>query len=141
MVIMAWNYITRHYIAKNYNTKWFNSPTFKRLPHEQEGKSAILEEMSPFIRAKAFAIHTGSLTNFDEFGVLVYYEILKHASNYDRIYFISNRYFAKGLKEGIIYDREEDSQYLFEGEVLYEMTGSYLFLKLLKPHQGDQIMI
>ena len=51
------------------------------LPHDQEGKSAILVEMSPLIRVKAFATHAGSLTNFGEFAVLVYYEVTKHTSN------------------------------------------------------------
>ena len=42
------------------------------LPHDQEGKSAIVVEMSPLIGAKAFATQTGSLTNFGELAVLVY---------------------------------------------------------------------
>ena len=41
----------------------------------QKGKSAIVVEMSPLIKAKPFATHTGSLTNFGEFAVLVYYEV------------------------------------------------------------------
>ena len=52
-------------------TKRFNSPTSLILPHDHKGKSAIVVEMSPLIRAKAFATHTGSLTNFGEFAVLV----------------------------------------------------------------------
>ena len=55
------------------------------LPHEQEGTSAIVVQMSPLIRAKAFATHTGSLTNFVEIAVLVYYQVIKQASNYHRI--------------------------------------------------------
>ena len=51
------------------------------LLHDQESKSVIVVEMSPLIRAKAFATHTGSLKNFDEFAVLVYYKVMKHASN------------------------------------------------------------
>ena len=45
-------------------TKRFNSPTSVMLPHGQEGKPAIVVEMSPLIRDKAFAIHAGSLINF-----------------------------------------------------------------------------
>ena len=37
--------------------------------------------MPPLIRAKAFATHTGGLISFDEFAVLVYYEVVKHALN------------------------------------------------------------
>ena len=33
--------------------KRFNSPTSMMLPHDQEGKSDIVVEMSPTIRAKA----------------------------------------------------------------------------------------
>ena len=40
--------------------------------------------MSPLIRAKAFAIQTGSLINFEEFAVPVYYQVMKHALNYDK---------------------------------------------------------
>ena len=58
------------------------------LPYDQERKSAIVMEMSPLIKAKAFATHTGSLTNFGEFAVLVYHEVMKHTSNCDRIDFV-----------------------------------------------------
>ena len=51
------------------------------LPQDLNGKSSIVIEMSPLIRAKAFATHSGSLTNFGEFSVLVYYEVMKLASN------------------------------------------------------------
>ena len=142
-------------------TKRFNSPctlsTSVMLPQDQEGKSAIVVEMSPLIRAKAFATHTGSLTNFGEFAVLVYYEVMKHACNYDRIDLVFDRYFEKSLKEGTRSGRGEGSQYLFEGdstEIPYKMADSffknnqnknelkeYLSLKLLELHQGDQIMI
>ena len=49
------------------------------LPQDKEGKSAIVIEMSPLIKAKAFATHDGSPTNFGEFAVLVYYEVMKNA--------------------------------------------------------------
>ena len=45
-------------------TKRFNSPTSVMLPHDQEGKPAIVVQMSPLIRAKAFGTYAGSLTNF-----------------------------------------------------------------------------
>ena len=51
------------------------------LPHDREGKSTIVVEVSPLTTGKAFATHAGSLTNFGEFAVLVYYEVTKHASN------------------------------------------------------------
>ena len=127
------------------------------LPHDKEGKSGIVVEMSPLIRAKAFATHTGSLTNFGEFAILIYYEVMRHASNYDRIDLVFNQYFEKNLKKGTRSGREEGSQYLFEGdstEIPYKMAESflknnqnwkelnhYLSLKLLELHQGDQIMI
>ena len=125
------------------------------LPHDQEGKSAILVEMSPLIRAEASATHADSLTNFGEFAVLVYYEVVKLASHYHRIDLVFDPYFEKILKEGTRSGREKGSQYLFEGdstEIPYKMTESflknnqnknelneYLFLKLLELHQADQI--
>ena len=45
-------------------TKRFNSPTSVMLPLDQEGKPAIVVQMSPLIRAKALGTHAGSLTNF-----------------------------------------------------------------------------
>ena len=138
-------------------SKRFNSPTSMMLPHDQEGKSVILVEMAPLIRAKTFATHTGSLTNFGEFAVLIYYEVMKHASKYDMIDLVFDRYFEKSLKEGTRSGRGEGSQYLFEGdstEIPYKMAESflknnqnnnklnkYLSLKLHELHQGDQIMI
>ena len=70
------------------------------LPHDEEGKSAIVIEMSPLIKAKAFATLDGSPTNFGEFAVLVYYEVIKNASNYDKIDLVFNIYFEKSLNEG-----------------------------------------
>ena len=125
------------------------------LPHDQEGKSAIVVEMSPLIRAEAFATHADSLTNFGEFAVLVYYEVVKLASHYHRIDLVFDPYFEKILKEGTRSGRKKGSQYLFERdstEIPYKMTESflknnqnknelneYLFLKLLELHQADQI--
>ena len=63
------------------------------LPHHQKGTPAIVVEMSLLIRAKAFATHIGSLTNLGEFAVLVYYEVMKLASNYDGIELVFDRYF------------------------------------------------
>ena len=53
-------------------TKWFNSSTSVMLPHDQEGKSATVVEMSSLIIAKAFATITCRLTSFEDFVVLVY---------------------------------------------------------------------
>ena len=49
------NCIELHHDLKAEVTKWFNSPTSMMLPHDQEGKPAIVVEMPPSIRAKAFA--------------------------------------------------------------------------------------
>ena len=127
------------------------------LPHYQEGKSAIVVEMSPLTRAKAFTIHIGSLTNFDEFTSLVYYEVMRYASDCDRIDLVFDQYFQKSLKEERRPVRGQGLQYLFERdstEFPYKMAESflrnnqnktelskYLSLRLLEINQGDQIMI
>ena len=67
------NGIELYHDSKSEITKRFNSPVSVMLPHGQEGKSDIAVEMSPIIWVKALATHTGSLTNFGEFAVLVYY--------------------------------------------------------------------
>ena len=126
------------------------------LPHDQEGKPDIVVEVSPIIRAQFFAKYTGSLTNFGEFAVLVYYEVMKHASNYDRIDLVFDRYSRKVSRKRQGLGRGDGLQYLFEGdstEISYKMAESflktnqnknklnkYLPLKLLEFHQGDQIM-
>ena len=50
---------------------------------------------------------------------------MKHASNYDRINLIFDRYFEKSLKEGTRSDRGEGSQYLLQGDFT-EMAESFL---------------
>ena len=50
----AKNGIELYHNLKAEITKWFNSPSFVMLPYDQEGKPAIVVEMSPLIRAKAF---------------------------------------------------------------------------------------
>ena len=90
-------------------SKRFNSPTSMMLPHDQEDKSAIAVEMSPLIRAKAFATHVDSLTDFGGFALLVYYKVMKLASNYHRTYLVFDQYF------------EGDST-----EIPYKMAESFL---------------
>ena len=70
------NGIELHHGIKAKITKRFNSPTSVMLPHDQEGDSSIVVKMSSLITAKAFATHTCSLTNFGEFAVLVFYEVM-----------------------------------------------------------------
>ena len=109
VVKMALNYVMAQ------NLKLLND-LIQNLPYDQEGKFAMVVEMSPLIRVKAFATHNGSLTNFCEFAVLVYDEVMKYASNYDRIDLVFDRYFEKSVKEGTRSGRGEGSQYLFEGD-------------------------
>ena len=95
------NGIELYHGSKSEFTKRFHSPTFVVvLPHELEAKSSIIIEMLPLIKAKAFATHTGSLANFGEFSLLVYYEVMKYGTNYDRIDLVFDGYFEKSLKEG-----------------------------------------
>ena len=113
--------------------------------------------MPPLTRAKAFVTHTGSLIIFGEFVVLVYYEVVKHALNYDRIDLVFDQYFKKNLKVETRSGKGEGSQYLFQGystDIFYKMAVSflknnqnnnkmneYLCFKLLELHQDNRIMI
>ena len=149
VVKMALNYVMAQ------NLKLLND-LIQNLPYDQEGRFAMLVEMSPVIKVKAFATHNGSLTNFCEFAVLVYDEVMKYASNYDRIDLVFDRYFEKSVKEGTRSGRGEGSQYLFEGDSTRippkiaesflknnqskNKLNEYLSLRLLELHQGDQIM-
>ena len=54
------NGVELHHGSKPEITKRFHSPTSVVLPYELEAKSSIVIEMSPLIKAKAFATHTGS---------------------------------------------------------------------------------
>ena len=66
--------------------------------------------------------HTGSLIIFDEFAVLVYYEVMKHASNYDSIDFFFDQNLEKNSSKG---------QDLF-GEKVDSTCLKGILLKLLK---------
>ena len=65
--------------------------------------------MSPLIRAKAFATHIGGLISFEEFTVLVYYQVMKHALNYIRTDLVFDLYFEKSLRKGARSGRGEVS--------------------------------
>ena len=103
------NGIELNHGSKSEITKRFHSPTSVVLPYELVAKSSIVIEMSPLIKAKAFATHTGSLANFGEFSLLVYHEVMKYGTNYDMIDLVFDRYFEKSLKEGTRSQRGEGS--------------------------------
>ena len=63
------------------------------LPHDQEVKSDIVLDTSLIKKVKSFATHNTSQTNLSEYAVLVYYEIIKHVSNYDIIDLVFDQYF------------------------------------------------
>ena len=102
------NGIELYHGSKYEITKRFHSSTSVLLPYELEATSSIVIEMSPLIKAEAFATHTGSLANFGEFSLLVYHEVMKYGTNYDRIDLVFDRYFEKSLKEGTRSRRGED---------------------------------
>ena len=138
-------------------TKRFPSPISFSPVHDPESQSSIVVEMSPLIRAKAFVTHTGNLTNFGEFSLLIYYEVTKLASQYRRIDLVFDRYFDQSLKEATREGRGEGSKYSLEGdstEIPIRMgenflknsenknqLNEYLAKKLLELHQGNQLMI
>ena len=151
------NGIELYHGSKSEITKPFHFQTSVALPYELEAKSSIVIGISPLIKAKAFATHTGSLANFGQFPLLVYCEVMKCGTNYDRIDLVFDRYFEKSLKEETRSQRGEGSQYLFEEgstEIPFKVADSflkssenenklieYLATKLLELHQGDQILL
>ena len=64
------NGIELYHSSKSEITKRFQSPTSVVLPYELEAKSSNVIEMSPLIKAKAFAIRTGVFSS----GLLRSYE-------------------------------------------------------------------
>ena len=85
--------------------------------------------MSPFINAKAYAIQATNLTNFGEFSLAIYYEVMKHAANYERVDLVFDRYFEGSLKEGTRMGRGQAPVYLFEGdftELPFKMAEHFL---------------
>ena len=74
-------------------TKRFPSPTSTAPGYDQEAKSAIVLEMSPIIKAKAYSIETCNLANFGEFSLAMYFDVIKHSVNYKRIDLVFDRYF------------------------------------------------
>ena len=110
-------------------TERFHSPTSLVLPYELQAKSSIVIEMSPLIKAKVFATHTGSLVNFGEFSLLVYCEVMKYGTNYDRTDLFFDQYFEESHKKETRSRRGEASQYLFERDstkIPFEMADSFL---------------
>ena len=83
------NGIELYHGSKSEITKPFHFQTSVALPYELEAKSSIVIGISPLIKAKAFATHTGSLANFGQFPLLVYCEVMKCGTNYDRIDLVS----------------------------------------------------
>ena len=123
------NGIDLYHGSKSEIAKRFHSPTSVVLPYELEAKSSIVTEMSPLIKVKTFATHTGSLASFGDISLLVYYKVMKYGTNYDRIDLVFDRYFEKSLKEGTRSRRGEGSQYLFEGDstdIPFKMADSFL---------------
>ena len=92
-------------IAKRLNSE-------ELLP-EQDGKSAIILEMSPIIRAASCS--TG-IENFSDFAVIIYHHVAKLSHGYDRFDLIFDRYFQESLKEGTRNDRGSRSMFVFEGD-------------------------
>ena len=144
--------------SKSDITKRFPSPTSTAPIYNPEDKLSIVLEMSPLIKAKAYSTHTSSLTNFGEFSVLMYYDVMKHAASYERIDLVFDRYFERSLKEATRLGRGEGSKYSFEGdstEIPFKMAGNilsnsenkdilneYLATKLLELyHQSDQMLV
>ena len=85
LCINSKNGIELYHGSKSEITKQFHSPTSILLPYELEAKSSVVIEMLPLIKVKPFATHTGSLANFREFSLLIYYEVMKYRTNFDRI--------------------------------------------------------
>ena len=63
-------------------TKRFPSPASTAPVYDPEAKSSIVIEMSPIIKAKAYSTQTSNLTNFGEFSLAMYFEVMKYAANY-----------------------------------------------------------
>ena len=151
------NGIELYHGQKSEITKRFISATSMILPSDHDSKSALVIEMSPLIRAKAFATHSGTLRDFGEFALMIFYEVMELSSNYNRVDLVFDRYFEKSLKEGTRSGRGQGSQFLFEGDAteIPNLMGEsflkndrnktelneYLSLKLLELHQGDLIMV
>ena len=107
--------------------------------------------------AKAYSVDTSSLKNFEEFSLLIYYEVMRHATNYERIDLVFDRYFEMSLKEGTRLGRGDGSKYSFEGdstELPFKMVenflsysenkdelNEYLAKKLIELHQSDKMMV
>ena len=133
-------------IAKRLNSE-------ELLP-EQDGKSAIILEMSPIIRAASCS--TG-IENFSDFAVIIYHHVAKLSHGYDRVDLIFDRYFQESLKEGTRNDRGSGSMFVFEGDHTpipnnMEQTfmkesknkdklNEYLAKKLISLHEGSQLMV
>ena len=121
---------------------------------EKEGKSAIILEMSPIIRAKACS---SGIECFSDFAVIIHHHVMKLSHGYDRIDLIFDRYFEGSLKDGTRNERGTGSMFVFEGDDTpipnnMEQTfmkesknknslNEYLATKLIELHSGSQLLI
>ncbi len=138
-------------------TKRFPSPTSTAPVYDQEAKSAIVLEMSPIIKAKAYSTETYNLANFGEFSLAMYFDVMKHSIGYKRIDLVFDRYFEGSLKEATRIERGQGPRYSFEGdltELPFKMAenflsnsenkdemNQYLAKKLLEFHQSYQLLV
>lgn len=121
---------------------------------EYDGKSAIVLEMSPIIRAKSCS---SGVESFSDFAVIIYNEIVKLSHGHDRTDLVFDRYFPESLKEGTRNERGSGSMFAFEGDDTVipsnmEQTfmkesnnknqlNEYLAKKLIEVHQGPKLLI
>ena len=80
---------------------------------EHDGKSALVIEMSPVIRAKSISL---GIECFSDFAVIIYNHIMKLSHGYDRVDLVFDRYFEDSLKEGTRNERGTGSMFVFESD-------------------------
>ena len=121
---------------------------------EQGGKSALVLEMSPIIRAKSCSSGTEC---FSDFAVIIYHHVMKLSHGYNRIDLVFDRYFEESLKEGTRNERGTGSMFVLEGDDTpvpsnMEQTfmkesksknalNEYLAKKLIEVHKGTQHLV
>ena len=131
----------------------------KRLDSDEtipvkEGKSAIILEMSPIIRAKSCS---SGIECFSDFAVIIYHHVMKLSHGYDRVDLVFDRYFEASLKAGTRNERGTGSMFVFEGDDTpvpnnMEQTfmkesknknasNEYLAKKLIELHSGSQLLV
>ena len=107
----GWNYehFTQSDPRRRFTVPWQQRLNSEELLPEQDGKSAIIFEMSPIVHVASCST---DIENLSDFAVIIYHHVAKLRHVYDPVDLIFDRYFQESI--GTRNDRDSGSMFVFE---------------------------